>query len=134
MEDLNSQHCLVRKQQRKVLQVINSARSLIHLHREGASIWYIKQLVVSRVARFTIGMRFMEEYKPHIPEHYARRQLVRQTAELVPGLSLCETRSYIDFWVVVFRHLITHLIPGSKRCVIQKTRYQSTEFISRGQI
>lgn len=61
---------------------------LIHLfivYSEGASIWYIKQLVTSRVARFTIGMWFMNNYMPHLPEHYARQHLMRQSAESVKG-------------------------------------------------
>ncbi|KIM25135.1 hypothetical protein M408DRAFT_26535 [Serendipita vermifera MAFF 305830] len=43
---------------------------------EGAMIWYIKQSVMARIARTTIGVRVNRLYNPRDPEHVRRHKLV----------------------------------------------------------
>lgn len=42
--------------------------------REGATIWYLKRLVVARAARFTIGTDVKCTYDPSVPHHRERQQ------------------------------------------------------------
>lgn len=56
---------------------------LIVLYREGASIWHIKQLVMARIARVTLGVSCNGLYKPRLPDHRARQHHIVQILELV---------------------------------------------------
>ena len=80
--------------------------------REGAALWYLKQSVAARVARYTIGVGCTFQYDQKDPEHYARRDYIRTN-------SMCVSLPVISFadllGAVERNESETALIPCSQR-------------------
>ncbi len=51
---------------------------------EGAVIWYVKQSVTTRVAKYTIGVELWPSYNQDDHEHYQRRDKAFLTPVQVP--------------------------------------------------
>jgi hypothetical protein len=55
------------------------------VRREGAVIWYLKQLVASRAARFAVGTDINRPYDAANPQHRQRSRLIlKDGLEYVP--------------------------------------------------
>jgi hypothetical protein len=70
---LNNLSAAEKKQLRKLSHCPQIRSSDSEYEREGATIWYIEQLVTNRAARFTIGYAMSPIYDETNLEHRARK-------------------------------------------------------------
>ena len=50
-------------------------RTNLTIYSEGAGIWYIKQSVMARIAKVTLGVEVRPTFDSHDPEHRRRESL-----------------------------------------------------------
>ncbi|PVF93789.1 hypothetical protein CPB86DRAFT_818523 [Serendipita vermifera] len=84
----------------KGAQIVTAEQSAKKAAVEGGIIWYLKQLVSARAARFPIGMKLWKNYYDHLPEHHARAALKRSQLD---GYTKIET-----FHVLVERNTLLY--------------------------